>query len=90
MLIMGEAMAMLMVGGLIYKKYNTEFLMRIKVKSGRKAPQKSRECKYVGNKSHQALLRKLYCAVCDNSSIIEAEMQRQSNNFRPQFSEESA
>ncbi len=31
---------------------------------------------------------KLYCAVCDNSNIIEAEMQRQSNNFRPQFSDE--
>ena len=36
----------------------------------------------------QTNLIKLYCAVCDNSSIIEAEMQRQSNNFRPQFSDE--
>ena len=32
--------------------------------------------------------RKLYCAVCDNSSTIESVMQRQSNNFRPQFSDE--
>jgi len=36
-------------------------LMRIKVyqglKSGRKTAQKSRECKYVANKSHKALLR---------------------------------
>ena len=30
----------------------------------------------------------LYCAVCDNSSTIETVMQRQSNNFRPQFSDE--
>ena len=30
----------------------------------------------------------LYCAVCDNHSTIEAVMQRQSNNFRPQFSDE--
>jgi len=30
----------------------------------------------------------LYCAVCDNSSTIEAVMQRQSNNFRPQFTDE--
>ena len=30
----------------------------------------------------------LYCAVCDNSSTIEAVTQRQSNNFRPQFSDE--
>ena len=36
----------------------------------------------------QTNLIKLYCAVCDNSSTIEAEMQRQSNNFRPQFSDE--
>ncbi len=36
----------------------------------------------------QTNLIKLYCAVCDNSSIIKAEMQRQSNNFRPQFSDE--
>ena len=36
----------------------------------------------------QTNLIKLYCAVCDNSRIIEAEMQRQSNNFRPQFSDE--
>ena len=31
---------------------------------------------------------KLYCAVCDNSNTIEAVTQRQSNNFRPQFSDE--
>lgn len=36
----------------------------------------------------QTNLIKLYCAVCDNSSTIKAEMQRQSNNFRPQFSDE--
>jgi len=36
----------------------------------------------------QTNLIKLYCAVCDNSSTIEAIMQRQSNNFRPQFSDE--
>ena len=36
----------------------------------------------------QTNLVKLYCAVCDNSSTIEAEMQRQSNNFRPQFTDE--
>jgi len=36
----------------------------------------------------QTNLIKLYCAVCDNSSTIEAEMQRHSNNFRPQFSDE--
>ena len=30
----------------------------------------------------------LYCAVCDNSSTIESVVQRQSNNFRPQFSDE--
>lgn len=30
----------------------------------------------------------LYCAVCDNSSIIETKTQRQSNNFRPQFTDE--
>ncbi len=36
----------------------------------------------------QTTLIKLYCAVCDNSSTIEAVMQRQSNNFRPQFSDE--
>jgi len=33
-------------------------------------------------------LVKLYCAVCDNCSAIEAVMQRQNNNFRPQFSDE--
>lgn len=32
---------------------------------------------------------RLYCAVCDNSSIFEREMQRQSNNFRPQFVDEA-
>ena len=36
----------------------------------------------------QTNLIKLYCAVCDNSSTIEAVMQRQSNNFRPQFRDE--
>ena len=36
----------------------------------------------------QTNLIKLYCAVCDNSSTIEAEMQRQSNNFRPKFTDE--
>ena len=36
----------------------------------------------------QTNLIKLYCAVCDNSSTIEAVMQRQSNNFRPQFTDE--
>jgi len=36
----------------------------------------------------QTNLIKLYCAVCDNSSTIEAVKQRQSNNFRPQFSAE--
>ena len=36
----------------------------------------------------QTNLIKLYCAVCDNSSTIETVMQRQSNNFRPQFSDE--
>ncbi len=33
-------------------------------------------------------LIKLYCAVCDKSSTIEAIMQRQSNNFRPEFTDE--
>ena len=36
----------------------------------------------------QTKLISLYCAVCDNSSIIKREMQRQSNNFRPQFTDE--
>lgn len=36
----------------------------------------------------QTNLITLYCAVCDNSSTIEGVMQRQSNNFRPQFSDE--
>lgn len=36
----------------------------------------------------QTNLITLYCAVCDNSSTIEAVTQRQSNNFRPQFSDE--
>ena len=36
----------------------------------------------------QTNLIKLYCAVCDNSSTMEAVTQRQSNNFRPQFSDE--
>lgn len=30
----------------------------------------------------------LYCAVCDHYSIIEAATQRQSNNSRPQFTDE--
>ena len=33
-------------------------------------------------------LTRLYCAVCDDSSTIDAAMQRQSNNFCPQFSDE--
>ena len=33
-------------------------------------------------------LIRLYCAVCDDSSTIDAIMQRQSNNFCPQFSDE--
>ena len=36
----------------------------------------------------QTNLIKLYCAVSDNSSTVEALTQRQSNNFRPQFSDE--
>ena len=36
----------------------------------------------------QTNLITLYCAVSDNSSTIEAVMQRQSNNSRPQFSDE--
>ena len=36
----------------------------------------------------QTKLISLYCAVCDNSSVIKREMQRQSNNFRPQFTDE--
>lgn len=36
----------------------------------------------------QTNLITLYCAVCDHSSTIEAIMQRQSNNFCPQFSDE--
>ena len=36
----------------------------------------------------QTNLITLYCAVCDHHSTIEAIMQRQSNNFRPQFSDE--
>ena len=30
----------------------------------------------------------LYCAVCDNYSVIEETTQRQSNNFRPEFTDE--
>ena len=30
----------------------------------------------------------LYCAVCEHHSIIEATTQRQSNNYRPQFTDE--
>ena len=33
-------------------------------------------------------LIRLYCAVCDDSSTIDAIMQRQRNNFCPQFSDE--
>lgn len=36
----------------------------------------------------QTNLVKLYCTVCDNHSIIEEVMQRQSNNNRPQFTDE--
>ena len=36
----------------------------------------------------QTNLITLYCAVCDHHSTIEAMMQRQSNNFGPQFSDE--
>ena len=36
----------------------------------------------------QTNLKRLYCAVCDYHSTIETEMQRLSNNFRPQFSDE--
>ena len=36
----------------------------------------------------QTNLITLYCAVCDNSSTIEAVMQRQSNNSQPQFTDE--
>ena len=33
-------------------------------------------------------LIKLYCAVCDRHSTIEALAQRLSNNFRPNFTDE--
>lgn len=36
----------------------------------------------------QTKLVTLYCTVCDNSSTIAEVMQRQSNNFRPQFTDE--
>ena len=36
----------------------------------------------------QTNLITLYCAVCEHSGTIEAIMQRQSNNFRSQFSDE--
>ena len=36
----------------------------------------------------QTNLIKIYCAVCNNNSTIETVMQRKSNNFRPQFSDE--
>ena len=36
----------------------------------------------------QTNLITLYCAVCDHRSTIDAIMQRQSNNFCPQFSDE--
>ena len=37
---------------------------------------------------YETRLIALYCAVCDNSNIIELAVQRQSNNFCPQFSDE--
>ncbi len=36
----------------------------------------------------QTNLIKLYCAVCEHYTTMEAMAQRQSNNFRPQFSDE--
>ena len=36
----------------------------------------------------QTNLIKLYCAVCEHYNTMEAMTQRQSNNFRPQFSDE--
>ena len=36
----------------------------------------------------QTNLIKLYCAVCEHYNTIEVMTQRQSNNFRPQFSDE--
>ena len=36
----------------------------------------------------QTNLIRFYCAICDEYSTIDAVMQRQSNNFRPQFSDE--
>lgn len=36
----------------------------------------------------QTNLIRLYCAICDQYSTIDAVMQRQSNNSRPQFSDE--
>ena len=36
----------------------------------------------------QTRLITLYCTVCDEYSTIESEVQRLSNNFRPQFSDE--
>lgn len=36
----------------------------------------------------QLQLITLYCAVCDNDSTIKTATQRQSNNFRPQFTDE--
>lgn len=36
----------------------------------------------------QTNLIKLYCTVSNNSSTIEVEIQRQSNNFHPEFTDE--
>ena len=58
--------------------------MRIKSKKGVEKQHKRAE----NVSMWQTNLIKLYCAVCDNSSTIESVMQRQSNNFRPQFSDE--
>ena len=58
--------------------------MRIKVKKG--VEKRRKKAENVG--MWQTNLITLYCAVCDNSSTIEAVTQRQSNNFRPQFSDE--
>ena len=58
--------------------------MRIKRKKGVEKQRKRAENVRVW----QTNLITLYCAVCDNSSTIKEIMQRQSNNFRPQFSDE--
>ena len=62
------------------------FTVEIRIK-GQKGVEK--QCKRAENVSMwQTNLIKLYCTVCDNSSTIESVVQRQSNNFRPQFSDE--